>query len=125
MRWVNIYEEYRNVIHDALKVKHTFRKVGTMRIYICEFSLESEVNSIGMELARKFYLVKSYSSYEKKPHRFDIKNGDIVRCFYTRNIKHEHFTLNQIVSKRNKEIIYPHLCFKEKPLALPLFTLYE
>jgi len=125
MRWVNIYEEYRNVIYDSIKVKHFYRKKGCTRFYICQFSLKSEIDSIGPDFARKFYLVKTNSIYEKKPRRFDLNNGDIVRCFYNRSNRRLHFTLQEIVVKRNKETIYPHPCMKEKPLDMPLLTLYE
>ena len=67
MRWVDIYEEYKRVIHDYLVVKHIYRRAGSMRFYICQFSLQSDLNRLGPGLARKYYLVKTYSQYEKSP----------------------------------------------------------
>lgn len=125
MRWVNIYEEYRNVIYDSVRVKHTYRKMGSSRLYICQYSLQSDIDAVGSELARKFYLVKTYSAYDNKPHRFDLKTGDIVRCYYGRNNRHLHFSLEQIVSRRSQEVIYPHPCLKDNPVPTAYLTLYE
>ncbi len=125
MRWVNIYEEYRRVLYDYVAVKHLYRKVGSMRVYICQFSLKSELDQLGPDFARKFYLVKSYSTNESKPKRFDLKNGDVVKCFYCRDSKHQGFTLEKIVVRRTQDIVYPHPCYREKPVQRPLLTLYE
>ncbi len=125
LRWVNIYEEFRKVIFDSIKVKHIYKKVDNVCFYICQYSLNSEINSLGTDLARKFYLVKTYKPGVKKPKRFDIKNGDIVRCYYSRNNKHHYFSLEKIVLRGTKEVIYPHPCFNDKPYSLPALTLYE
>lgn len=125
MRWVNIYEEYRNVIYDTLRVKHIYRKAGSARFYICQFCLEGEVLRVGYDLARKFYLVKSFSVFDKRPHRFNVKNGDVVRCYYERSTKHQPFILSKILLRRDKEVIYPHPCLKDRPVPLPMLTLFE
>ncbi|HZK34852.1 MAG TPA: hypothetical protein VFD33_06050 [Bacillota bacterium] len=125
MRRVNIYEEYKRIIHDYLVVKHIYRRAGSMRFYICQFSLQSDLDNLGSGFARKFYLVKTYSQFNKKPSRFDIKNGDIVKCYYSRDTKHEAYELDRIVLRRKKETIYPHPCYREKPIQKPMLTLYK
>lgn len=125
MRWVDIYEEYKRVIHDYLVVKHIYRRAGGMRFYICQFSLQSDLNRLGPGLARKYYLVKTYSQYEKKPRRFDLKSGDVVKCYYHRDSKHQAFQLDRIVHRQKKDLIYPHPCFRDRPIQEPMLTLYK
>lgn len=124
MRPVNIYEEYRKVIYDTVKVRHYYKKSGGTKYYICEYILLSDICAIGMQFAKRYYLVKEYNSFRERPRKYDIKSGDTVRCFYSRNRKCDIFKLNRILLKEIKIDIYPHVDLKAKPITQPLYKLY-